>query len=288
MGNYNGTTRCSVCYESGHNKAGCPTAKKRVERLREQDPNNWQVQRADAAAKARTKRATGKRKCAYCKTHRKSWDRWDWDNMDDAERAALNAVEVSDNDGYSTRHIETDTLYGTGGERGVGHSIRACKYKKNDVEVAAVETATIRRDFLNRMKAEGLGIGAAVSFPEGSRNADKWAPGSMVVQRIQWQGISSMNNMTHAEVLHLVDVRYIMTHNAPYGSALSAALPRTVTLAEDEPSQWQDVVDTVVHGANPEKIESSIPEGWLTGRDEATTRAINENLMRDVKTRAKS
>ncbi len=34
---YNGTVRCSYCYQSGHNKTSCPELKKKWE----EDPNSY-------------------------------------------------------------------------------------------------------------------------------------------------------------------------------------------------------------------------------------------------------
>ena len=98
MGNYRGTTRCGYCHEVGHNKAGCPKLKARIEELRETDPNHYMVQREDAKAEKRTARATGKRVCAYCQTHRKTIDQWDWRSMEDSDRAASGCVEAKAKD----------------------------------------------------------------------------------------------------------------------------------------------------------------------------------------------
>ena len=56
---WNGTVRCSKCYETGHNITGCPEMKKAWE----QDPNSYHG-RQYAASEARKK---APKTCSYCK-----------------------------------------------------------------------------------------------------------------------------------------------------------------------------------------------------------------------------
>jgi len=54
---YNGTVRCSYCYQKGHNRRTCPELKKFIE----ENPDSWRaVQARDAKARA------SKRKCSWC------------------------------------------------------------------------------------------------------------------------------------------------------------------------------------------------------------------------------
>ena len=56
---YSGTVRCGHCYNSGHNRRGCPTLKKHVE----ENPDSW----AATKFRARQERnAATKRRCSYC------------------------------------------------------------------------------------------------------------------------------------------------------------------------------------------------------------------------------
>ena len=57
---WTGTVRCGHCYESGHNKTGCPKLKKAYE----DDPNSWQG-REWARIKARKAKP---KICGYCDT----------------------------------------------------------------------------------------------------------------------------------------------------------------------------------------------------------------------------
>ena len=54
---WNGTVRCSWCYNKGHNKLGCPERKKSIE----ENPNGYEAQREE-----QRKRYAKVRACSYC------------------------------------------------------------------------------------------------------------------------------------------------------------------------------------------------------------------------------
>jgi len=58
---YTGTVRCRHCYKQGHNQAGCPDLKRRMEERLEANPNDWQ-----ATEYFEKKNRTRKRTCSYC------------------------------------------------------------------------------------------------------------------------------------------------------------------------------------------------------------------------------
>ena len=58
---WNGTVRCSNCYEKGHNRNGCPTLKEAMQKRLDADPNDWRA--TDYFEK---KKRTSKRTCGYC------------------------------------------------------------------------------------------------------------------------------------------------------------------------------------------------------------------------------
>ena len=67
---WNGTVRCSWCYEKGHNRRGCPHLKKHWQDILEDpDSSDYQKGRARAyfAKKERlAKKAAETRRCGYC------------------------------------------------------------------------------------------------------------------------------------------------------------------------------------------------------------------------------
>ena len=58
---YHGTVTCSNCWEQGHNRAGCPGLKERMQKRLEEDPDDWRAKQY-FEKKARSK----KRTCSYC------------------------------------------------------------------------------------------------------------------------------------------------------------------------------------------------------------------------------
>ena len=62
---WNGTLRCSHCYEQGHNKRSCPKLKAEIAKRRAENPNDWRVLNHDRH-RAYTSREGEKRSCTYC------------------------------------------------------------------------------------------------------------------------------------------------------------------------------------------------------------------------------
>ena len=58
---YTGTVRCRHCYKQGHNRAGCPDLKQRMEERLKANPNDW-----TATEYFEKKNRTRKRTCSYC------------------------------------------------------------------------------------------------------------------------------------------------------------------------------------------------------------------------------
>ena len=296
MGNYNGTVRCGYCHERGHNRAACPKLKERVEHLRATDPDHYMVREWDRKAEKRVARATGKRVCAYCQTHRKTIDSWDWRNMEDSDREDSGCMEATAKDRWGdmeTMGVERDTLYGTDGERGVGHSIRACKYRKADIADRTSEVKTLRVNHLKRMLAIGYGPGASVAFSEDCQAHDV-APGTFVITDVAWDrlgfegtgGDQAFVNETVATAKH---VAQLFNPNPPYGSIKGVTLPMDALDVDPHAyrSRYQDRVATLVRPTSEEKVRNSIPFGWADGTDDKTQEAIMDTLMRDVKSRSK-
>ena len=59
---WNGTVRCSNCYDKGHNRSGCPKLKEDMIKRLAADPDDWRAK--DYFEK---KQRTSKRTCGYCK-----------------------------------------------------------------------------------------------------------------------------------------------------------------------------------------------------------------------------
>lgn len=303
MGNYRGTTRCSSCYETGHNKAGCPKLKERIERMRAEDPNSYMVRREDEKAAKRKARATGKRICAYCKTHRKTIDSWDWRNMEESEIADSRCMEGKAKDRWGdeeTMGIEIDTLYGTDGERGIGHSIRACKYRKADITDATSRLRNARVSHLDRMINNGIGPGASVVFEDDTEAYRQHpTPGTFVITKVNWAilgfenlfGGSAARNLINYECMTATHVAHLFSQRVPYGFERQVTLPLNLTGIEDTGngyrSSYTSRVACLHKATSAEKVRNSIPDGWTDGTDAASQSQILDTLMSDVKSRSK-
>ena len=300
MGNYSGTTRCGYCGESGHNKAGCPKLKARIERLREEEPNNYMVRREDEKAAKRTARATGKRVCAYCQCHRKTIDRWDWNNLSESERDDSGCMEATAKDRWGdmeTMGIERDTIYGTDGERGVGHSIRACKYRKADIAERTSEIKCSRVNHMKRMIDNGIGPGATVVFADDTRvHSEHSTPGAFAITAVHWHHLgleAAESALLNREVMTATHVTQLFNPRPEYGMVKNVTLPaNTLNLTEDDlvtayRSSYTDRVAALHTRATEAKIRASIPFGWADAADDKTQEQIMDTLMADVKSRSK-
>jgi len=58
---YTGTVRCRHCYKQGHNRAGCPDLKQRMQERLEANPGDW-----EATEYFEKKSCSRKRTCSYC------------------------------------------------------------------------------------------------------------------------------------------------------------------------------------------------------------------------------
>ena len=58
---WNGTVRCSNCYDKGHNRSGCPKLKEEMQKRLEADPDDYR-----ATNYFEKKKRTSKRTCGYC------------------------------------------------------------------------------------------------------------------------------------------------------------------------------------------------------------------------------
>ena len=298
MGNYSGTTRCGYCYERGHNASACPKKKARVDELRASDPDHYMVREWDRKAEKRKQRATGKRVCAYCKCHRKTISSWQWRNMSETEKAESGMVEATVKDRWGDDEsigVEPDTLYGTDGERGIGHSIRACKYRKADIADRTSTVKAARVNHLKRMLAIGYGPGATIAFTDDCQALDE-VPGSFAITSVAWhklgfEGVGGDTNWLNSEVATAKHIAHLFNPNPPYGMLKTVTLPMAaLDLPDDDAgyrSRYTDRVASLVTRASEEKVRNSIPFGWADGTDDKTQEQILDNLMVDVKSRSK-
>ena len=190
MGNYNGSVRCSVCYQSGHNKRSCPTYTKHLvkeferhvaerDRLRASGGEAEYHSRRVEALAAKIGKRTGTnpltkqkitkrgptRKCSYCK-HK----------------------------------------YGVWSDEGLGHTRRTCPELKADMAAMIEANKVYRAGVLENLRANGIGVGALLNIRTSGYFTDEnggeyWdrrlCPS--IVRRIKWDQIAYCNS--HDDVI---------------------------------------------------------------------------------------
>ena len=196
MGNYSGRIRCSVCYQTGHNKRSCPTY---TERLQKQLENqlirlkaaqetglsvDYHQARADELAnkigmrtgtnpltKEKIVKRTPTRKCSYCKFKHGAWD-----------------------------------------DAGLGHTRRTCKELKEDKAAMIEANKVYRAGVLANLRANQVGVGALLNvrmsgyfdYEDGTKKWDRRMCVSMV-RRIKWDRIACCNTMEDVIVTQRTD-----------------------------------------------------------------------------------
>lgn len=129
MGNYNGTVRCSHCYQSGHNKRSCPTRLERAQAAYEREKANGGGH-ADYYAR-QLARQTGTNPETGAKVTRRT--------------------EYGRNCSYC---------------RESGHNRRKCETLATDRVRYAMLTQKVRADQRALMLAQGCGVGAMIQTEE--------------------------------------------------------------------------------------------------------------------------
>jgi hypothetical protein len=185
VGNYNGSVRCSVCYQSGHNKRSCPTYTKHLvkeferhvasrDRLRASGGEAEYHSRRIEALAAKIGKRTGTnpltkqkitkrgptRKCSYCK-HK----------------------------------------YGAWSDEGLGHTRRTCQELKTDMAAMIEANKVYRAGVLENLRANGIGVGALLNIRTSGYFTDEngeehWdrrlCPA--IVRKIKWDQIAYCNS----------------------------------------------------------------------------------------------
>ena len=185
MGNYNGSVRCSVCYQRGHNKRSCPTYTKHLvseferhvaerDRLRASGGEAEYHSRRIEALAAKIGKRTGTnpltkqkitkrgptRKCSYCKHKHGAWS-----------------------------------------DEGLGHTRRTCQELKTDMAAMIEANKVYRAGVLENLRANGIGVGALLNIRTSGYFTDEngeehWdrrlCPA--IVRKIKWDQIAYCNS----------------------------------------------------------------------------------------------
>ena len=119
---WNNTVTCSSCWQRGHNKAGCPDLRERMEQRLKNDPDDWRANNYFDK-----KKRSSKRTCSYCNNaghNRKTCKELKYAMQATAERAS------------EWRHAALEYLKNLG--LGVGALVKYDKWREGNAQYAIV------------------------------------------------------------------------------------------------------------------------------------------------------
>ena len=82
---WNRTVTCSACWDTGHNRSGCPKLKEKYEREKKENPDSWWVKDYEAKLARRKTRS-----CSYCKEEKHTKRTCKHIKADKAKTVAMN------------------------------------------------------------------------------------------------------------------------------------------------------------------------------------------------------
>ena len=142
--------RCGNCWQYGHNKRTCP-------KVTEQ----WKTRYDEAV--------TDK--------HQAGIDHWGERIANRTGTDPRNGAKVNRRSGIVRRCSYCKYVHGSYGDEGVGHTRVTCKHLKKDRVEEKKKNATIRKQVVEAMKREGVGVGAIIGFNSydyySNENGDK-------------------------------------------------------------------------------------------------------------------
>ena len=277
MGNYNGTVRCGVCYQRGHNKRTCPRQTQRLaDRL-----ETYQRYAQAAAESGEANRWAGQIESLAGQI---------------AKRTGVNPItgtKVAAR-GPTRRCSYCKYKHGSYSDEGLGHTRRTCATMKEDMAAAIELNAAYRAGILESLRDAGAGVGTLMSVqmsgyfptPDGE---EKWGRRAcaVMVRRLNWDAVNytsqhddfiqgqRMDKMgsadgyasmmgpyryTEDETGHREAVRFSEAGWGPRGSLVGSWDPGT-------PSEPERVQTYVLSRVPSETINP--PPGWLTGESAA-------------------
>ena len=207
---YNGTVRCSYCYQTGHNRRKCEKLTNDLKRAYTAHGLNVE--------EARTKIAEGDTSKDWV------WALGYWTNRQEQARQDYmkrTKIDLATGQKVTNKMAKSarmkNVTCGYCGER--GHTRRTCQNVKNDYAVFVEATRRVREAWLEELKQSGCGIGSMViKKTHGYNKANEWGPITItgLITEIEWYAIDAHNVPAHAIVAKSNDE--INGRKARYGS----------------------------------------------------------------------
>jgi len=240
---YNGTVRCSYCYQTGHNRRSCPTLSQRI-------ADEYQ----GAVNMAEKERARGNETDAQWYDERAEVRRKQY-----IKRTKIDLATNKKATGKVARAARAERLKnircGYCGTK--GHTRRTCQNLKNDYAAYMHGTRQLRLEWYNKLKSTGMGVGSlVVGVARGFNDKNEWGSHKVValVTSIDWQSIDVHNQSNRAIVLQTNNE---MTSGGYPLSMANLRLEDVLDFGSDE-AKYRDLISL-----HPSNSIQSFPMGWL-------------------------
>ena len=181
---YNGTVRCSHCYQTGHNKRACPSLTDEIKRRYE-----YQMKEIEAY-----------RSMSDVEIERTNTDRqWNIDYHTNKANSARELyikrtkIDLATGRKVTAKVAKAERMKNvTCGYCGVkGHTRRTCQNVKNDYAIYAERTRQVREQWYEQFKALGVGPGTMVIAKRNGFNpkTDEYGPITVtgLITGIEWK-----------------------------------------------------------------------------------------------------
>ena len=152
---YNGTVRCSHCYQTGHNRRKCPTLTKSY-----LDKYNFQLKKIaeyEAMTEEEAERQGTDREWNL-KYHTNSAEEYRSNYMKRTKIDPATGKKVTNKAAKAERMKKVKCGYC--GNR--GHTRRVCQNAKNDYAIYAERTRQVRQEWYDQLKSMGIGVGTMI------------------------------------------------------------------------------------------------------------------------------
>lgn len=247
---YNGTVRCSHCYQTGHNRRKCPALTK--ETLSKYQYQIRKIAEYEAMTEAEAQ-ASGTDVAWNLKYHRTRAEQRRSEYIKRTKIDPATGKKVTNKAAKAERMKKVKCGYC--GQH--GHTRRTCQNAKNDYAVYVERTRQVRQDWYDKLKSMGAGVGTMIV----SRNVRGYLPdgtyGSSditgLVTEIEWDRIDA-----HREGRPIV-----VKTNAQLRGDSGYYTPTLPDMNIDELAQADTAIARNL-SVLPSGRVPPMPKGWLT------------------------
>ena len=185
---YDGTVRCSYCYQKGHNKRSCPTLNERYLNRYKQNIADLEFYKSASDKELKTRGTPDRQWNIDYHTRKAEENRAIYIKRTKIDPATGKKVT---NKAAKAERIKSVTC----GYCGVkGHTRRTCQNAKNDYALYMEQTRRVRTEWYEKFKASGMGIGSlVVAKTHGYNHNNEWGLHNVaaLVTRVDFDSIDA-------------------------------------------------------------------------------------------------